>query len=299
MNVQAEEGTNLDQFAHDLLGMLRAVLLIQMHIENAETNADYSEENIKEMRKISAAIPEEKLVTMLDLALKRRAEIRYSPIPQLPLELLAVEISELLAKTNGTDGLGRDRSRPVLSDTGHPAKPLDGADGSRPVPTSPQTTDTRHTTKPTDSEDRSRPVPTPDVATDHKPENPIAAITHTIKNVITQITEPATTTTTLEQIKSKWSEIVAKAANSIPSLVFILKMCTPQELRGRTLVIGVPYSLHKEKMEAAKNRVTMETCLESIFSEKFSLSYTIVQPEPVAETDVSAIAADFGGEVVG
>lgn len=309
INTQAEEGTNLDQFAHDLLEMLRAMLLFAMHAEDTEARADYSEENIKEMRKMSAVIASDKLVAILDLTLKRRAEIKYSPIPQLPLELLAVEVAQLLSSTDGNTpfeggggngGRQETRNKEAYAEatadrqkTSEPATPasLTGSSLTLASIQSPGTPDNNFKFPISNSENA-------DKKSDEQKEKAnlgtIANITNTIKTAFTGETK-----TTLDQIKSKWDEIVEKSATVIPSLIFILKMCTLEDLKGNTIVVGVPYSLHKEKMEATKNRVTMENCLESIFSERLHLSYVVVQQERPAEPDISDLAAEFGGEVMG
>jgi len=86
------DGVNLEQFAYDLIEIWRTILLIKNG--QAKTNVDYSEETIRKMRALSIKITEQQIIYLADVTLKRRQEIKTAPIPALPMELLAVEITE-------------------------------------------------------------------------------------------------------------------------------------------------------------------------------------------------------------
>ncbi|MEK7625130.1 MAG: hypothetical protein AAB467_02140, partial [Patescibacteria group bacterium] len=260
INEQAEEGVNLDQFAFELLETLRSMLLLLMNADKNAIKSEYSDETMKEMRALATELQANKLVTLMDLALKRRGEIKYAPMPQLPLELLAVEGAAMIA------------SSPALpsSQVALVAKsiPRSGGVGLKAggglVNVVSQTTTLANP-----------PLP-----------RPSGELAKTIK-------------TTFSQIQSRWSELVKNASNIVPSLGFILSMCTLKEINGNVLTLAVPYQLHKDKLESAKNKSTLEQCLETTFAEKLSLNYAIVSPKnELGEVNISNLAADFGGVVV-
>lgn len=244
INEQAEEGVNLDQFAFELLEALRAMLLILMNAGKDTVKNEYSDEAVKEMRTLATTLQSNKLVALMDLVLKRRAEIKFAPLPQLPLELLAVEAAEMISYNTS------------------------------------------------------------------QPEQPINATAETKEKLTEKLTikkEPSTVKvvagsarTTFEQIQNRWSELVKNASIMVPSLGFILSMCSLKEINGNILTLTVPYQLHKEKLESAKNKTAIEQCLEAIFSEKIGLAYAIVPPKTTeqVEVDVTKLAAEFGGEVI-
>lgn len=255
VNEKIQEGVNLDQFAQDLIETLRIVLHLQMNMDSNKIT-EYNEKSVKALKKISLEINSSNLVKFMDLAIKRRNEIKGTSLPQLPLELLAVEASEILNSPKVSVSLPTTINNEKIEVV------------------------------------KESPVP----------EKTISQITNTIKNAIHHISEPnKSVSTNFEQIKSKWSEVVEKVSVLAPSLTFILTMCSLQELSGNNLILGIPYSLHKEKLEQQKNKQTLESCIESVFSEKIRTSYVIVEQktEPSNESDVTSLAAEFGGEIVG
>lgn len=94
----AADGVNLEQFAYDLLEILRHIMIIQTNPAGVET-WDYDEDTVKEIRRLSKEIDGHGLIKLLDAVLRRRAEIKNSPLPQLPLELLAVEFGDETASS--------------------------------------------------------------------------------------------------------------------------------------------------------------------------------------------------------
>jgi DNA polymerase-3 subunit gamma/tau len=265
VNQLIEEGVDLNQFAYDLLETLRSILLLNYNADKSLVSADFSDESLKDLRKIGSKLGEKNLVQIMDITLKRKNEIKFSPLPQLPLELLAIEVSDII---NFLD--------------------------SAPTEKAPKTNEKEVVKKETPDE-------TPKISAKKIEEkNPVSQIADTIKNAITQITDQDITTS-LDTIKSKWSEVVEKASVSVPSLNFILAACTVCELKGNCLHLSVPYAIHKDRLDTVKNRQTIENCLQQIFSEKIRLSVSVVQeqPAPSADADMANLAAQFGGEVVG
>lgn len=254
VNEQAEEGVNLDQFAYELLETLRAMLLLLMNADKSAIKSEYSNETIKEMRDLATTLQPTKLINLLDLVLKRRAELKFAPLPQLPLELLAVEAA-LMISSNITPST-------KLNDTQYTKEKL---------------------------------PPERIVAKPSQPEELVVEKTPVMAKII-----PGTLKTTFEQIQSRWSELVKNASTTVPSLGFILSMCSLREINGNILTVTVPYQLHKEKLESAKNKMTLEQCLETFFSEKIGLSYAIVPPTEnnLVDIEITKLAADFGGVVI-
>lgn len=262
VNEQAEEGVNLDQFAYDLLETLRTMLLLGMNTGKNLVNTEFSDETLKQLRKYAASVGSTKLVTLMDMALRRKAEIRSSPLPQLPLELLAVEAAAFLSDNGST---------PNAEEFSPKAK-------EEPTPIAVK-----------------KPIA---VKSETEPESVISHVTSSIKNVISHISD-SPIKTTIENIKEKWSEVTEKTALVVPSLGFILTMCGLEGVQGNVLTISVPYTIHKDKLESPKNRIALEQSLEKTFSEKIRLEFVIVQQQKKEESDITVLAAEFGGEVVG
>ena len=90
INHLANDGANLEQFALDTLAALRTVLITSA---GQTINTDYSDYAKEKIRELSAKLPRERLLRIIDGLIRRRQEIKQAPVPQLPLELLSVEFS--------------------------------------------------------------------------------------------------------------------------------------------------------------------------------------------------------------
>lgn len=86
-----KEGANLDQFAFDVIAVLRAIMIAASG--QSAFGDDYTEKDRKKIRELAAALESGRLIRLIDAAIQRRHEIKQAPVPQLPLELLAVEFS--------------------------------------------------------------------------------------------------------------------------------------------------------------------------------------------------------------
>lgn len=133
---------------------------------------------------------------------------------------------------------------------------------------------------------------------EHK--QPPHTITQTIKDTISTLTHKPVKTT-LEEIKSKWNDIIQEVAKENHSLGFILKMCDVGTINDEGLHLTVPYSFHKDKLDENKTKKTIEKALTDFFSEHIQL-HCAVSENSVQKNDndeeLNKVAADFGGEVV-
>ncbi|MBI5729086.1 MAG: DNA polymerase III subunit gamma/tau [Candidatus Magasanikbacteria bacterium] len=249
---QLEDGVSMDQFAYDLLETLRVTMLLQATGDLGEARANYSDTAVKRLRALAQAVPAAELVALIEAALKRRAEIKVAPLPQLPLELLAVTAPSILS------------ARPTASS----GSAIVSATATTPAPVAETTT-------------------------------PASGIAATIKQAIAHITHDEPLRTSLEEIKKQWPVLMEKIGVTNHSLTFILAMSTIQGLRGNHLVLTLPYSFHKEKLEEQKNKVVIENALEAVFSEKIRLACEVAQAIPAAhDVELTGFAVQFGGEVV-
>jgi hypothetical protein len=217
------------------------------------------------------------LVRLIDLALKRRAEMKAAPLPHLALELLAVEFSttpDTPASIPSTP-VGRHASTPVATPKTEATQP---GTPPRASASTPQETAAESIARPTIGE----------------------SIKSAISNITGHHTPPATT---LADIEKKWTEFIAKLSETNHSLTFILKMSAIEKIDHEGLHLTVPYAFHREKLEEVKNRRAIEETLEKLFNEKICLNSRVV---PAAspygntppDTTLTNLASEFGGEVV-
>jgi DNA polymerase-3 subunit gamma/tau len=99
LNKFVEEGIDLEEFLKSLIYYWH--LCLTAKIFGNEKNPyfeEISKEEAERLENQSKKIPEKTIREILNILLETRNKMRFSPIPQLPLELASVEIVEILKK---------------------------------------------------------------------------------------------------------------------------------------------------------------------------------------------------------
>lgn len=96
LNEIAEKGYDIAEYGKNLLSYLRhALILAIIGPKDAKNDnlmiAGLTDEEFEILRSQTLAMGEEKIKTVIDLFLEAQSKIKYSPIPQLPLEIALVE----------------------------------------------------------------------------------------------------------------------------------------------------------------------------------------------------------------
>ena len=272
------DGVNLEQFTYDSIEALRLTMIIQAGSETKNFNTDYGQEDLKLLKIISQKTTSSQIIQLLESLITRHREIKSAPLPQLPLELFAVEF-----------GIGPEQITPT-----HHSQittiPTKSTESLNPTKTIPETINQPIITN--TSQESATPVE--EKSTSHP-------ITEAIKETISHITHKQTKTT-LEEIKAKWGEITAVVAKSNHSLSFILKMSELVAVNNGHVHITVPYSFHKDKLNEIKTKKTIEQAMADIFSENIFLACDVAenntQQNNEEDSELNKLAADFGGEVL-
>lgn len=87
----------------------------------------------------------------------------------------------------------------------------------------------------------------------------------------------ATEMPVLEQIQNRWKEVVVLVKDSNASVASVLRTAKPQALEDRTLYLMIAYRFHKERLEAQKNRMLVEAALFELFGVKLRLTCALEQ----------------------
>lgn len=90
LNQLTKEGVNLSQFAIQIIELLRA-LMIEKISGKIDPSMDLSDKLRKNLGKLNNEISYPDLIRLIDLVILRSQQIKTSPLPQLPLELVVVE----------------------------------------------------------------------------------------------------------------------------------------------------------------------------------------------------------------
>ena len=100
LNEINDRGLDLEEFAKTLIGYLRKSLILKIMGEGTTINPSFgflsglTKEEIQKLEDQTKKFKESELRKILDIFLQAQNKLRYSSIPQLPLELAVVEVCE-------------------------------------------------------------------------------------------------------------------------------------------------------------------------------------------------------------
>jgi hypothetical protein len=205
-------------------------------------------------------------VRLTDRAIARMYEVKSSPLPYLPLELLAVEWSAGTHTTTNT----------VVSTPAPTTQPI------QPKPASPII---------------SKPTPPPQPIT--TTTKPVESVEPTIA-VEEQNTSPAPENADMAQVKKAWNALISEIEKTTPSLIFILKNAILISATAGVLKLNVAYSFHQDKIIQVATRKRIEDHLATLLGYRLTLEVGIdenMQQKNVA-ADLNDLATALGGSVI-
>ncbi len=92
LNDMVEKGIDLQEFAKALINYLRKALVIKISGSGSEWwAAGLTKEELERLKKQADSLKEQEIRKIIDLFLEAENKIKYSSIPQLPLELAIIE----------------------------------------------------------------------------------------------------------------------------------------------------------------------------------------------------------------
>ncbi|MDD5032142.1 MAG: DNA polymerase III subunit gamma/tau [Patescibacteria group bacterium] len=79
----------------------------------------------------------------------------------------------------------------------------------------------------------------------------------------------------LEEIKSRWHEVLARVKKYNHSLSFILRVCQPRDIAGRELCLAFRYKFHKDRVSNIQVKGLVENILTEVYSQPLSIKAII------------------------
>jgi len=96
LNETSEKGLDLVEFNKTLINYLRQALLLKIMGEDGNSViSGLTDEEFQKLKAQSVALKEQEIKKIINLFLEAQTKMRYSPIPQLPLELAIIEATGL------------------------------------------------------------------------------------------------------------------------------------------------------------------------------------------------------------
>jgi DNA polymerase-3 subunit gamma/tau len=303
VNKLVEEGVDLQQFVNETIEYLRALLVAALGAPSAVEMTDAT-------KRLSAG----HIVRLINSFMAARVELKSTPIPQLPLELVAAEhcgdaaaFAEKLIANNPIphsptpNGAGKIpkapepvviKPQPIAPSA--PVKPLPPA-AATPAPLRAETEQ---------ASDQSNEAPT-------KAGNSTFDISHStlaaqpappVETKMPDRLEASSQPLPLETLALRWDELCAAVQDENPSLPFLLRVSRPLRFEDGELVIGVQYKLHADKLNQMKNKDSIIRGLTALYNcAIIPVRAEISQPNEagaVSNPVTDSLLAQFGGTVV-
>ncbi len=307
INQTLESGANLNQFAHDIIEILRNLLVIEATGDSNHTGLDLSKEANQQMNELKDKISKSELVFLLDLFIKRKSEIKSAPIPQLPLELAVVEWCNGETRDNeqGTINKQQETNSEQLSvnQPSAPARQSLGlqtmAGGDHPKGDSEQKLEAQ--TNEQQIENQKLRTKNQEPGTENQELKTEIKEKISLKEKVKKIVVNKEPNFSLETAKEAWEECIKKIEAHSPSLVFVLKLAEVLEVQGSDLGIKVQYSFHKDKLEEKQTLPKIQEVLSEILDTKVKLKISVQEGEPEQKNvqELQDLTSAFGGEIVG
>ncbi|PIR97650.1 MAG: hypothetical protein COT91_00295 [Candidatus Doudnabacteria bacterium CG10_big_fil_rev_8_21_14_0_10_41_10] len=227
-------GRDLSGFGNMFLEYLEKLLSYKIENNSAEVWG-LTPEDLEKLVEQSRSVSIKDLIRLINLFLEAVPKVKYSTIPELPLELAVIEFLE----DDETKRFG---------------------DGEKKT--------TEVTGKVTDLVAKKRPV----TKENHFASEPVEEkiVVEDLKK--TEESGPAKPiTANLSKIMEKWNHFISEVSKHNHSLVSSLQLCNQESCKDGTLTLSFPYRFHKDAVEQRKNKDTVEKVLEQVYGGRIKL----------------------------
>lgn len=257
--------SDLVSVADDMVDMLRHAMIMTANLDHEQAIIDIAKDTVSQLRTLSSHYSGKEIVALIDVILRRRNEIKISPLPQLPLEMAIIEWCDH----------GISTSTPPTKDTLPP--PVKLAEIPREEKKTEPPAVTTNTTPPP-SEIAQKPV---------------------VELSIDTTKEETTNTFSKNDVEKAWPAFITAVEKDSPSLVFILKMVDIADVINTTIHLSVPYSFHQDKLIAQKNRDYLQKILSDLLKTKIYIEVGVkATTAEQKNSELSDLASLVGGEVM-
>ncbi|HTA76257.1 MAG TPA: DNA polymerase III subunit gamma/tau [bacterium] len=259
-----EGGKDLEHFYGGLLETFRHLAVAKAYPASAATFISLSAEDVQKIVAFSAQMNEAQILSSLRLLIEQEWALRHSANPQIVLETVVLELSQLKGLTSVGDLLKQSEngSAPVM------ATPRPAAAAPRPAPTATPV---------------SAPAPS---QTNYQSAAPKPASVSEGEPVLAvdEIEEPVETDSSPEmaKLKSQWQELLEKVGAKKVALKGVLLDTRPKTIDADTLVLLCKGPFHFENLSKPENKVLVESVIEELVGRKINL--VPVLPASAAKT---------------
>lgn len=278
-----DNGIDIQYFLQDSINHLRRLIFIKVYGDNKAARGveEWTEEQRKRALGQSQCLRQEDLVSMLNLFVKALDDLRKFPLPQMALEVAALEAIELFS----ADG---EHSADIELPNKKEAKETVSASNKD---NKEKKLEINKKTKIKDSGKNNKRI--------EKEKS------KSKKNSSAKKSKDKHRGLTLDEIIKHWDDIIKEVKPHNNSLFAFLGASLPQKFEDNILIIAAKYNFHKERLEERSNRLIAEEALEKVFDKKIKVKCILDKDLSLskkigegAKDLVSSALKIFGGKVV-
>ncbi len=267
LNLFVDQGGSIKHFTDELIDFARTLLLMRL---GGRTHDHYDAQTVEQMERMKMLLNEQEYARLLDALIRARSMQTPDALPQLPLEIVLVEVCS-------------DEKRGSYGRTEVP-------ETSKEVRTS-----TEVIRKNTDDE-----PPAPTISqTSEKP--PAKSETSSVNEITSELREEphskvSITTFTVDELKAKWKRCCEAVAKRNIALPLVLGQAIPNAIHNEFVEIGFEHRFHFETMLADKNIELLSAAINEVMQSAIRVRPVFLAKEE--EEVLGQLADAFGGEVV-
>lgn len=250
INKLVEDGIDLQTFTENLIEFLRKLLLIKINGSLGGFGIELDEESNKAAVKLADRVTNEQLISLIEIFLKRRQEIKSSLVRQFPLELAVVEVTEEI--------ICRDKDKDDFNGSAGGAS----SGGSVKGKIKERISNLSH--KKTKSE-----IPLSHTEIEPDEERDELKVDLLAKN---DKVSNSGVSIDFKKIEENWNVILNNLLEKNYTLSALLRISEPLKCRGNVLEIGLKSNFYKERLEDIKHK----EIIESVISEVIKASVKIM-----------------------
>jgi DNA polymerase-3 subunit gamma/tau len=275
-------GADVEQFTNEIIEILRRAMLVKLMRGNSDiVKIDLDEQRLALIVSWAKTADLSFFTRALEVLLQKKRELRGSHPVQLPLELAAVIICEMVPNKKLVSSGGQ---KEILDD----------------VAEQNQSSSHGESNQKNENEDIARSARS-EAESDKEKITAAAA--------------------TIEEVKNAWSDCVKKVSEVSRSLSFLLGAVRPVEVIGQKVLVGSGFRFHQEKINDNRTRQVLEDALSRALGRRVEIEGVTLEKidelehnddAAMAETPlfdgrvehspvagVTKIAATFGGKIIG
>lgn len=281
LNRYQDEGIELQQFTADCLEILRNILLLKTGAGDI-ASAALDEQTRSRISELAGRESVGRILTLIDLLVRAKQQMKTTTILQLPLEIAVVEGCGEGSQSDPQPQLAqKTHSVPPAREPVLGAQPRSSANGGSHARSASAALLLRAA-----------------VADQTLSEKKEAGLRVSSAESPPNLLGMDKVKLTLEEIKAKWPEVLKRVQAENHSLPFLLSTSVPLSIEGDTVNVGVQYSFHSDKLNEPKCRGVLEKIVEEIYNLPLKVAGVVHLPERQSTEAVDDILSTLGGRVV-